>query len=149
MTVRRLLLLIVLATSLSACAPGTQLFRAADPLTFHAPDRYATVTLPVTLSWSVNESAMSSALGSAPPAVHTMVFIDRAPMAPGDTFTGINDQDRSGVVEVQGTSYQMTSLPAAYENQKGRHEIVIVLVDAGGRRVTEASDYLELLVSRP
>lgn len=122
---------VVLACSLAACAPVS----IVNPhlVSFTAPAQYATVHLPVTLRWQLG-------------AGRVMLFIDRPPMAPGEIFQGQNAADLSGVVTTSATSYTLTSLPAATEGSRGRHEVIIVRVDSSGHRVGDDSDYLELQV---
>lgn len=151
---RALGLLAVLACT--ACVPQGLAFRIDDRLTITAPADRATVTLPVTLSWEVEDFQVVEPGGE--PRKDTgyfAVFVDRAPVPPGETLAWVARDDTGcraddgcpdaeylaarGIYTTTGTRLVLEQLPRGKEGRRERHTATIVLLDAAGKRIGESA----------
>lgn len=144
--------------ALSGCADYSQLaFTTDDRLTFRSPAPRSRVTLPVTLSWSDRSPRQGEGYA---------VFVDRAPVRPGHTMLDVAGRDAAcqriptcpdpayladrGVYVTSRPSLPLTRI-APTRLGKGRdqlHEVVVVLVDADGRRVGESAWFLQFTLTK-
>jgi hypothetical protein len=147
-TLRRLVLIGVIV-SLSACANLSNLnFRIDHRLHWQGPRERALVQTPLTLTWSFDR---------LPPGSTFAVFVDRAPVKPGQTLKAVASGDRACKSDptcpnaeylaerrVYATTGMTLSLDlvaplAGNRDHVQLHQATIVLLDAAGRRVGESA----------
>ena len=129
----------MLLPCLAGCGADAYLFVQSDDLTITTPTSNAQVALPLLVRWRVANLA---------PAQYA-VYIDATPMGPGQ---GVDDraQDKSQLVLTAAGQVILDKLPtkpgvdAAERNQ---HEIVVVALDASGRRIGEEAAYVDVQVN--
>jgi hypothetical protein len=127
-------------------------FRVDKRVEIVSPKDRAEVSLPVTLAWTVRDFNLK---GAAPDGGSFAVFVDRAPVPPGEQLAWVARDDSSceqpgcpnaaylaklGVFETTDTSLVITEIPGARNRSNGkrdRHRAVIVLLDAQGARIGE------------
>lgn len=136
---------------------GDLAFRVDERVTFTSPKDQSTVTLPVTVAWEVRDFDVVEP-GSADPtrgAGYFAVFVDRAPMPPGKTVAWLakGDEDcrpsegcpdagylaSAGVLTTTETQVVIERLSRHSGTSKDRHQAVVVLLDASGRRIGESA----------
>jgi hypothetical protein len=138
-----------LLVACSACSQGL-LFAQDRRVEIVSPVDDAEVTLPVTVRWSVDEGSDIAAFG---------VYVDLEPQPPGETFDWFARGDQTceqtpgcpdrAYFEQRGAyftkAHELTIpdlLPLAgvdiEDGEKDRHDVTIVVLDAEGRRITEA-----------
>lgn len=155
--VRRIALLLAIVAVANGCAVRGVSFRQDDRLSFVAPDDRAEITLPVTVTWKVDDF-------DVPTDGSYAVFVDRAPQPPGKTLEWLarnDDSCRAGdgcpgakwfnerdVFPTSKTSLKIERLPARSDDRREFHEVTVVLVDRNGRRVGETGWTLEFQVAR-
>jgi hypothetical protein len=143
---------------LTGCVPQGLAFRVDDRLSFTSPEDRATVTLPVTLSWTMRDFEVSGP--GTPPredAGYFAVFIDRSPMPPGESLTWVARKDRScraddgcpdaeylsgrGIYTTTTPQLVLQQLPRTSdrEDRKERHHAVVVLLDGASKRIGESA----------
>jgi hypothetical protein len=147
-----LVLVVVLAGLAGACGgEGRLAFRQDDRVEIVQPDDEAEVELPVTIRW---ESDVPERSDGGP---YFAVFLDREPIAPGQSLRVLGDEtcekdpgcvdadylrDRF-VYVTDETSLELETVPLKSGSQRtgarDRHEAIIVLVDGDGRRIGEAA----------
>jgi hypothetical protein len=156
--VRRVALLLVVALLGSGCGVSGLAFQQDDRLTFVSPDDRTEVTLPITVTWDVEDFDVGDGTGSF------AVFVDRAPQPPGKTLAWLARDDDACRVDdgcpgvewfaernvFPTTENELTieRLPAEDDGRRELHEVTVVLLDEEGRRVGETAWTLELQVSR-
>ena len=154
---RALLLTVLLALLSSGCAVRGIAFREDDRLSFVSPGDRDEVTLPVTITWEVEDF-------DVPEDGSFAVFVDRAPQPPGKTLEWLARNDETcrsddgcpgeewfaqrDVFPTTDTQHTIDRLPARSDDRREMHEITVVLLDADGRRVGETGWTLELQVER-
>jgi hypothetical protein len=154
---RRAALLLVLALVANGCAVTGIAFRQDDRLTFESPDDREEVTLPVTVTWSIDDFDVPTEGGYA-------VFVDRSPQPPGKTLEWLARNDDScraddgcpdeewfsqrDVFPTTETSFTIERLPARSDDRREFHEVTVVLIDRDGRRIGETGWTLEFQVER-
>jgi hypothetical protein len=130
-----------------------------DRLTFSAPAAYDEVKIPVTLSWRVDDFR-PAAPDSEPPssdAGYFAVFVDQAPVAPGDTLRAVANGDRlcnprvgcpdkayleqRQVYTTLTPAFTLESLQVLSEesDRVQVHHVTVVLMDTAGRRISEGA----------
>lgn len=140
--------------ALAACVPQGLAFRVDDRLTFRSPEDRSTVTLPVTLEWTIRDFDGES----------FAVFVDRPPMPPGETLRWVARDDRScreddgcpdeaylnerHVYPTTRTRLVLEQVPRGDEGRRERHRAVVVLLDADGRRMGESAFEITFDVDR-
>lgn len=140
---------------LPGCAVHGLSFKQDDRIAFTSPDGNETVNLPFEVSWTATDYDGRFVL-----------FFDRAPMARNKPLISIvPDHDpcrlevscpddewlnRRNVYVTAETSVLIETLPDLRDSdhQKDRHEMYLVLLDAEGRRVGEATWVREFVVRR-
>ena len=156
-----------LCAVLTGCVPQGLAFRVDDRLSFTSPEDRSTVRLPLTLSWTIRDFEVSGP-GSAPSedAGYFAVFVDRAPVPPGESLRWIARKDRScraadgcpdeeylssrGIYPVTTTKLVLAQLPRTSdrEDRKERHRAVVVLLDGDGKRIGESAFEIAFDVER-
>lgn len=150
---KRVALLVALVVLANGCAVRGIAFRQDDRLSFVSPGDRDEVTLPVTVTWDVEDFDGTFA-----------VFVDRAPQPPGKTLAWLARNDDScraadgcpndewyaqrDVFPTTATSFTIERLPAATDDRREMHEVTVVFLDDDGRRVGETGWTLELQVER-
>lgn len=152
--------------ALSGCSTAVA-FRTDDRVRFTSPQDRATVTLPVTLTWTVRNFTVLPP-GSAPPtrnAGYFAVFVDQAPVPPGQQLRYLARQDKRcrptdgcpdpaylqsrGVYTTSSTSLTLAQLPPQTDrNTRERHSAILVLLDSTGRRIGESAFEVDFDVKR-
>ena len=140
---------------LTGCAIHGLSFIQDDRLTIVHPHENAEISLPMTLEWTTRDYEGYYA-----------VFFDRAPMRPGQSLRSLVPEDDPcraqpacptaqwladrHIYVTDRPSLQVDVLPNRRENRrsKNRHEVVIVLLDASGRRIGESAFTHEFIVDR-
>jgi len=134
-------------------------FKVDNRLHFTAPKARSKAHQPLTLSWTMKHFRVTVA-GSEPPsrdAGYFAIFIDRAPVKPGQTLRAVASGDQScerdpkcpdadyllahGVITTTATSLRLpliSNLPGDTEKVQG-HAITIVLMDTTGHRIGESA----------
>lgn len=131
---------------------------------FVEPSDRDTVTLPVTLRWEVYGFRVTGKDGRASRAAgYFAVFVDRDPIPPGRTLEWYAKEEGScgdsacgavknlaNVYTTESTNLELTRLPATKKNTGGveKHEAVIVLLDAEGKRIGESAFYVRFTYQR-
>lgn len=147
----------LLATVLcTACVPQGLAFRLDDRLSITAPSDRQEVTLPVTLRWEVEDFEVAEP-GSTPreDAGYFAVFVDRAPMPPGEELAWLARDDKGcrvgdgcpdaeyfsnlGVYTTSKTELVLEQVRARNTAGRERHVATIVLLDGAGRRIGESA----------
>jgi hypothetical protein len=149
---------LVLATGCSLHLANLS-FRVDKRLHFVAPKDRSRVTEPVTLRWTMRDFTIEAA-GAAPPsrdAGYFAIFVDQAPIKPGQTLKAVAHGDRAcandpscpsrqyladrQVYTTTQTSYVLTLVtPIAGIGDKVQlHDVTIVLLDTLGHRIGESS----------
>ncbi|MFT5221989.1 MAG: hypothetical protein ACI867_000286 [Glaciecola sp.] len=142
-------LLAVLVVPLSACGDLSAMnFRNDHRLTFTAPQNRASVTFPMDVTWTMDDLGLGGGETFG-------IFVDRTPMRPGESVESIADGDRQcaldaacpdedylarrGVHVRASSSFVVDGLPQITSiKPDDLHTIVIVILDAQGRRVGES-----------
>lgn len=131
--------------SVSACVPQGLAFRTDTRLRIVTPKDRATVSLPVTLMWTMRDFSGSYA-----------VFIDSSPVPPGKKVAWVARNDGScqpsegcpnadylaqhGVYTTSATTLTLRKLdPKATVRGREQHRATIVLLDASGARQGESA----------
>ena len=145
MRARRLLgalLIGVALTSLPACQP--MLFRNDHRIEIAEPANFATVHMPVELTWSAPGFA-------APEMGEFAVFVDRDPMPPGETVAYFAASGRmQNLYIVSSTRLRLLKLdpnPGASDVERNHHDVTVVLLDPTGHRIGESAGFAEFTVS--
>lgn len=126
-----------IVVALTGCADNLS-FRRDDSLTIVTPADRELVGTPLRVQWQVRPR---------PAAVRAFaVFVDRAPQPPGTTIEHFKEDNRVGIFVTKATSL---AIPA-FERRQGvakalrdRHRVVVVPLDARGRRIGENVDTVE------
>lgn len=132
--------------ALSACSTSGLAFQQDDRVTITEPRSEAAVAPPFTISWSAPGVRVSPP-ASGGPGVYFAVFVDRAPLRPGQHLLALVDPAcrrrprcadlayfaDHGVFLTASRSVQVAVLP-----KKGRHEVTVVLMGQDDRRRGES-----------
>ena len=148
------------ATLLPACAVSGLGFANDHRVKIITPKDRAKVDLPVTITWRAPKIQRSATKGP-----FFVVFLDRAPIRPGQSLRAVADdtcnrtpgcpdlsylRDRY-VFVMKTTSLTLDVVPKKSGQRTGAkesHEATIVLVDADGRRMGEAAYKVEFSVKK-
>ena len=143
-------------------------FRVDDRLHFQSPKDRSSVHLPLTISWRMDRFQVA-APGSAPPspsAGYFVLFVDRAPIRPGQTLKEIcksdpyerGDRNCPTPAYLTGkqiftttddhvTLQNLANIPGS-KDKKQLHTFVVVLMDTAGHRIGESAWELDLRLPR-
>lgn len=140
---------------LAACVPQGLAFVQDDRLEIIAPESHSTVTVPLTIRWTFEDEARGAG-GSGTEVASFAVFLDRAPVPPGESLSWVAREDQRclrttgcpdetyladrGIYETTDTAFtieQVRDLDAFRGHET--HEAAIVLLDATGRRIGESA----------
>jgi len=156
--VRRSAWVLALAVLLPACAVNGLGFSNDHRVKIIAPKDRAKVDLPVTISWRAPSIDRSATAGP-----FFVLFLDRAPIRPGQSLRAVADdtcnrtpgcpdisylRDRY-VYLTKATSLTLDSVPKRSGQRTGAkdsHEATIVLVDKDGRRIGEGAFKVDFTV---
>ena len=167
----------VLATAASALStagcgiahPQDLNFTVDQRLQFQSPPARALVTSPVTVRWTMSGfRAEPAGSGPARPDVgYFAVFVDRAPIRPGQTMRAVATGDevclhRTGcpdaaylaarqIYTTTSTSVNLPQVPPLAGNAERvqYHSVTVVLMDTTGHRIGESAWELDLRMRRP
>ena len=152
-----MILSLLAATVLSGCRTEGLAFVQDKRLTITHPEPFSTVTLPLTVEWTMED--YDGQFG---------VFLDRAAMPPGEDleYLARDDEDcepengcpdtrwlrRNGVYVTTETSIDFRLIPdlrPTGAGQKDQHEVTIVLLDENGVRQGESAFGVDFFIDRP
>ncbi|HVT65010.1 MAG TPA: hypothetical protein VHD81_07645 [Mycobacteriales bacterium] len=158
------------ALVLGGCADLSQLqFHADHDVKFVAPEARAKLSVPVTLRWEVDGFRVAGPdSGEAPSkdAGYFALFVDRAPIKPGQTLAAVGGDDpacadaahcltKSYLADRQvywttDLSYTLRQVPSLSDNRDNwqLHEVTIVLLDTAGRRIGEHAYFRDFQLKR-
>jgi hypothetical protein len=162
--------LAALMLAVSGCGFGVTglAFHQDDRLTILTPKEREKVRLPVTLTWRVEDFAVT-APGAAGringDAGYFAIFVDRSPVPPGKTLAHVARDDNScrpadgcpdaaylsarGIYTTTKTSYVLETLPqTAKEGRREFHEVTVVLLRPDGRRLGESAWHVRFELDR-
>lgn len=129
-------------TSLTSCAEGLS-FRRDDRLVITAPGDGELVSEPVLVEWKMSPRPAN--------VRGFLVLVDRAPQPPGSTIEHFKVDNRSNLYQTATLSVEIPALEASTtgpKNRRNRHRIVVIALDAAGRRIGENSEHIEVDVFR-
>jgi hypothetical protein len=155
----------------SACGithPRDLNFRTDDRLHFSSPADRAKVEQPVTVSWHIRDFRVTEKGHGRPgdDAGFFAVFVDRAPVKPGQTLDAVAGGDPScerdprcpdetylrqhRVFATTSTSLKLPQIAnLADSNEKVQlHSITVVLLDSAGRRIGESAWQLDVRIPK-
>lgn len=163
----RALLALALCLGLAGtgCSVSALAFVVDHRLHFVSPRSRATVTLPVTVRWTIRDFTIAGP-GAGPASSHVgyfALFVDRAPVRPGQTLRAVASGDRvclhtpgcpdqtylndRGVYTTTNTWFtfsQIATLNTVNSHEKKElHEVTIVLMNTAGHRIGESAWYLD------
>lgn len=168
---RRLVLLVAVAVAATGCGL-THLsdlnFRVDDRLHFQSPKARSLVHAPVTVSWTIDDFTVAGP-GSAPAsrdAGYFAVFVDRAPIRPGESLKAIGKDDPTCQHDpkcpdktylndhrVYTTTQTRLRLPLITDivgdhETLQMHAVTVVLLDTSGHRIGESAWELDFRMHR-
>lgn len=130
----------VAATSLCGCQ--SLLFRQDHAVTLTSPAQFATVSLPLRVTWT-------TASFRAPDDGEYAVFVDRDPMPPGAGIDYFQPNNRFDIY-VQSQPYlvlqNLAPVLSGDPGEANHHDITVVLLDRDGHRVGETAAFTEFTV---
>jgi hypothetical protein len=155
------------ALLVGGCGLSNLQFTKDNRLHFVSPRSRQLVGTPVTLNWTIS-GFRAEKQGSSPPspdAGYFAIFVDRAPVKPGQTLLSLADKScrqtagcfnpeylaERNVYTTTSDSLTIDQVPAlnSYENVQV-HEATIVLMNTAGQRIGESAWYLDFrLRSKP
>lgn len=138
---------------MSACGLSGLSFVQDRRVHIVTPANRAAVTMPVTVTWTARDFAGTYA-----------VFVDRTPQAPGRTLASLVDHEPGcrkadgcpDVAYLAARDIHTTTTgaftvehvrPVGNKHSHPLHEVTIVLLDAGGRRIGESAFRVEFRVT--
>ena len=154
-----------LALLVSSCAQGLA-FVQDDRLHITSPKQRATVTVPLTIRWRIDDFRVTGPDGrSDKDAGYFGVFVDETPVPPGEKLSWIAREDRRcqrtpgcpdqtyladhHAYETNTTSITFAQLPDLNTyGGKETHEVTVVLLDGTGRRIGESAWFVTLIFER-
>jgi hypothetical protein len=157
------------AVTLSGCANLSQLqFRVDHMVKFVAPESRAKLRVPVTLRWQVDGFRIAEPESEPPSknAGYFALFVDRAPIKPGQTLAAVGGDDPAcaagseclkpsyladhGVYRTTDLSYTLRQVPSLSDNRDNwqLHEVTVVLLDTTGHRIGEHAYFRDFQLRR-
>jgi len=161
--------LILAAAGCGIAHPQDLNFTVDQRLQFQAPPARALVTAPVTVHWTMSGFRVEPA-GTAPAgpdAGYFAVFVDRAPIRPGQTMRAVATGDElclhqrgcpdagylaaRRIYTTTTTSLTLPQIPPLSGNVERvqYHTVTVVLMDTSGHRIGESAWELDLRMQRP
>jgi hypothetical protein len=162
-------LVLLMAAALSACTLNVANlnFRVDHRLHFVTPRDRQRVQTPVVVSWTMRGFTIA-APGSAPPSRHAgyfAIFLDRAPIRPGQTMKAVVSDDRlcqlrpgcpdaaylaqRYIYITTNTFVRLPFVPNLSDKNKIQvHELTVVLMDTAGHRIGESAWSLSFRLRR-
>jgi hypothetical protein len=164
----RWLLAALLVFALAGCSFQNLAFVTDTRLQILSPTQQALVHLPVTIRWRMRDFTVAPP-GSGTPskdAGYFAVFVDRAPVRPGQTLRAVASGDDSclhtagcpnaaylaehGVYTTTADQIALAVIPSLNNYQQVQlHEVTIVLLDTAGRRIGESAWYVDFRLKEP
>lgn len=156
---------VLAAGALTGC--GDLQFRQDHRVSFTAPADRSTVTTPVTLRWSVRDFALTGLDGSRDRGQGAFgVFIDRAPVRPGEDLRSVASGDESclrspgcpDAAYLAARGVYTTTQPrltvdrlvrTAPSGRPDLHRATVVLLDGTGSRIGESAWQRDFRVADP
>lgn len=160
----RALLAAFVAVAVGGCAVSNLQFVTDSRVKVVAPKQQALVRMPVTIRWTVRDFHVAApGSGQRSNAGYFAIFVDRAPIRPGQTMRAVVSTDRSclstpgcpspsflaglGIYTTTKTSLTLRSVSPLNGYQRVQlHEAVIVLMSPDGRRIGESAWYVDFRV---
>lgn len=148
---------LVITLLVAGCDVSRMMFVQDHRVAITAPADRDTVTLPFTLRWQTHGFAVTGRDGQrASNSGYFAIFVDRAPMPPGQTLEWLATQSDSCGSEACGSvdrlsdvyttsdmSLELRQLPAVNKTDTTeRHEAVVILLDGTGTRIGESGFYV-------
>lgn len=151
---------------LAGCAMSGLSFRVDERVRITAPEDRATVSLPVTVEWSVADFDVTGPTADvAPEAGMFGVFVDRAPQPPGEPLEWFARDDdgcratdgcpdaeylEQRRVHATGDTFLVIEALPRPTTSRGpeRHEVTVVLLDGQGHRLGESAWHVTFEVDR-
>jgi len=168
----RLVVCAIVAVALTAgcgIAHGEGLnFRVDNRLHFLSPKDRSSAHLPLTIRWKMSDFTVAPQ-GSAPPSPSAgffVVFVDRAPVRPGQSLTSVCKSDPfargdkncptaaylagKGIYLTTADQLTLQNIPnlPGNKDKKQLHTFVVTLMDTAGRRIGESAWELDLHMPR-
>lgn len=158
--------LILGLVALAGCDVSHLQFTGDHRLSFQAPRARHRVTVPVTISWTMQDFDATGLDGSTDKGHGVFaVFLDRSPMPVGKDLKWVGSGDTGckrdprcpdqqyladrGVFVTTATSLTVSILPAQSSGVGDeQHYVTIVLLDGAGRRLGESAWYLPFTSKR-
>jgi hypothetical protein len=142
-------------------------FRVDDRLHFTSPPDRSLVRQPFTVSWTIDDFRIA-AEGSEPPsrdAGYFAVFVDKAPVKPGQTLDVVANDDPAcqadpgcpdksdlrdrRVYPTTNTHLRLNLIPdVAGRDEVQLHVVTVVLMDTAGHRIGESAWELDVRMHR-
>ena len=145
------------ALVLASCSVSNHNVFNDHRLQFVEPPSRAHVRVPVTVRWTMRDAAGASSFA---------IFVDRSPVAPGQTLRAVADRDLScqrtpgcpdtsyladrQIYTTAGDSFVLDRVADFTDNREKQqlHEVTVVLLDSSGRRMGESAWYLDFWLPR-
>ena len=142
--------------ALTSCAVSQLAFAQDSRLHFVTPRPRALVTLPVTLIWTIQGFTIAES-GTGRPSKsrgYFALFLDRAPIGPGQGLTELADRScnmthscsgaqylaERGVYTTTRKSLRFEQIPAGSPHANVQlHEVTVVLMDTAGHRIGDSA----------
>ena len=165
MRLTRGLLAPLLLLACTACVPSNLAFRADKRVSITSPEDNAKVSLPVTIRWTIRDFDVVEP-GSAvrKDSGYFAVFVDRAPMPPGEDLAWLARKDDACLAEkgcpdakslaskdvyiTTDTELVLAELDEELGGGPERHKATIVLIDGSGNRLGESAFHVDFEVHR-
>lgn len=166
---RRLVALIAITATVLGLAPacgGSHQFVADHRVHITAPRQRSTMTLPITVRWSVDDFRVTGpGAGRDSHAGYFGVFVDRTPVPAGKDLRWLARNDRACradqgcpnqdyfttrqvfTTEQPQITFQQMPKPGAHRGPE-THTVTVVLLDGSGHRVGESAWYVDFKVHR-
>ena len=154
----KLLGAIALCAATAACGTHGLSFKLDERIAMVSPTDHATVTVPLTVRWTEDDSLRDTVRSYG-------VLVDRTPPPAGKTLAWLFRNDDScgttgcpdslyraqrGVLSTEATSVVLTEVATRGERNDGQgHEVTVILLDGDGRRVGEGAWSRQFTVERP
>ena len=148
------------AVLVAGCGLSNLQFTKDNRLHFTSPGSRQLVRTPVTLRWAIS-GFKAEKQGSAPPspdAGYFAVFVDRAPVKPGQTLLTLADKScretpgcfnaqylaERNVYTTTTDSFTIDQVPSLNSRESVQvHEATIVLMNTAGQRIGESAWYVD------